>query len=107
MFCERRDGGLTVSAAWHDSLICLWATMADLTVSAAMAGLTMSCGRLTAGHTFSCGRRIAGPTEVSLFCGRLMAGCTFSCGRLTAGLTEVSPFRLNGWGVNIPFTPFI
>ena len=69
--------------------------MADRTVSAAMAGLTMSCGRLTAGRTFSCGRRMAGPTEVSLFCGRLMAGRTFSCGRLTAGLTEVSPIRLN------------
>ena len=44
--------------------------MADRTVSAAMAGLTMSCGRrwLTA---------------------------TSPVGALSAGLTEVSPFRLN------------
>ena len=41
----------------------LSAPMADCTVSAAMAGLTMSCRSLTAGHTFSCGRRMAGPTE--------------------------------------------
>ena len=50
---------LTVSAAWHASLI-LWAPMADLTVSAAMAGLTnvlwatMACGRLWPVGTDGC-----------------------------------------------------
>ena len=44
--------------------------MADRTVSAAMAGLTMSCGR----------RWLTAPSPV---------------GTLAAGLTEVSPFRLN------------
>ena len=44
--------------------------MADRTVSAAMAGLTMSCGR----------RWLAAPSPV---------------GALTADLKEVSPFRLN------------
>ena len=44
--------------------------MADRTVSAAMAGLTMSCGR----------RWLTAPSPV---------------GALADGLTEVSPFRLN------------
>ena len=90
-----------MSDAWHASLIFLWAPMAGLIVSAAMVGLTMSCGLLIAGRTFSCGSRIAGPTEVSpssmgawqmasrryppydsiycTVCGRPMAGPSLSC----------------------------
>ena len=40
----------------------LWAPMADLTVSAVMAGLTTVLWAPMAGPTFSCGRRMAGPT---------------------------------------------
>ena len=43
----------------------LWAQMADLTVSAAMAGLTDVLWAPMAGPTFSCGRRMDVPTEVS------------------------------------------
>ena len=57
------------------------------------------CGRPMAGLSFSCGRLTAGCAEVPIpkycpLCGHLMAGPSFSCRRLAAGRTE-DPIPIN------------
>ena len=69
--------------------------MDDRTVSAAMAGLTMSCGRRDGWPHLLLWAPNGWTHGGFPFLWAPLDGCTFSCGRLKAGLTEVSPFRLN------------
>ena len=80
----------------HNDRPHLWALMDDHTVSAAMAGLTISCGRRDGWPHLLLWAPNGWPHGGFPFvCGRLTAGRTFYCGRLAAGPTEVSPIQLN------------
>ena len=74
----------------------LWVPMADLTVSAAMAGLTNVLWAPDGWpHLLLWDPNVWTHGGFPFVCGHLTAGPTFSCGRLTDGPTEVSPIQLN------------